>query len=134
MSNSCQPLLFYDKILIKKLRKNNQPKISEEAQKKCPFLIGYFDEKRLTIQFQEALDLNADMLEEEGNIKKYLSSAFKILKIKNGKYYMSHDPQTDGRFHSNITGFPKDFRKFLRYDGEKMAEIDISASVPTFLY
>lgn len=129
-----EPYLITDEILIKKLRKNNQSKISYEVQKKCPYLIDYFDKNRLTIQFQEALDLNADMLEEEGNMKKYLSNANKILKIKNGKYYMTHDPETDGRFHSNITGFPKDFRKFLRYDGEKMAEIDISASVPTFLY
>jgi hypothetical protein len=125
--------LITDKILIKKLRKKNQLTISNDVQKNCIFLLDYFNPKRLTIQFQDALDLNADKLEEEGNMKKYLGNAFKILKIKNGQYYMSHNPETDGRFHSNITGFPKDFREFLRYDGEKMAEIDISASVPTFL-
>lgn len=129
-----EPYLITDKYLIKKLRNKNQLTISYEVQKNCSFLLDYFDVKRLTIQFQEALDLNADKLEEEGNVKKYLSNALKILKIKNGNYYMSHNPESDGRFHSNITGFPKDFREFLRYDGEKMVEIDISASVPTFLY
>lgn len=47
---------------------------------------------------------------------------------------MSHNPETDGRFHSNITGFCKEFRRFLQYDGEIISEIDISASVPTFLF
>lgn len=129
-----EPYLLEDKVIIKKLLKDKTKTLSPEVKKFCPFLVNYFDDTRLTINLVEALNLNADQLEEEGNVKKYLLNAFKILKIQNGQYYMSFNPETDGRFHSNITGFPKGFRKFLRYDGKKLAEIDISASVPTFLY
>lgn len=119
--------------LLKKLKAQDSLKLSDSVTKNCSFLVGYFNRNRLTIKLQEALDFNSDELEKEGNIKKYLSNAFKILNIQNGKYYMTNKPETDGRFHSNITGFSKKFRKFLRYDGENLAEIDISASVPTFL-
>lgn len=129
-----EPYLLTDKILKRKFLSNALKDVSAEIKKNCNFLVDYFDSKKLTIDFQEALNLNSDKLEEEGNLKNYFSNAFKILKIKNGEYYMSLNPLTDGRFHSNITGFPKQFRKFLSYNGEKLAEIDISASVPTFLF
>lgn len=123
-----------DALLVKKLRSKNKLPYKTEVEKNCNFLTEYFTLKRLTIQFQDALNHNSDLLEEQGNMKKYLVNAFKILKIKNGTYYMSHNPETDGRFHSNITGFSKEFRPFLKYDGEIISEIDISASVPTFLF
>lgn len=129
-----EPYVITDKLLVKKLNKNNALILAPEIEKNFTFLTEYFNQKRLTIQFKDALDHNSDLLEQQGNMKNYLVNAFKILKIKNGKYYMSHNPKTDGRFHSNITGFSKEFRPFLRYDGEIISEIDISASVPTFLF
>ncbi|RTY86335.1 hypothetical protein [Flavobacterium sp. RSP15] len=129
-----EPYVITDRLLVKKLNKNNVLVLQPEMQKKFEFLAEYFNPKRLTIQFQEALNHNSDILEEKGNMKNYLVNAFKILKIQNGTYYMSHNPETDGRFHSNITGFSKEFRPFLRFDGEIISEIDISASVPTFLF
>lgn len=129
-----EPYVVKDRLLVKKLYTANKLKPNPEVEKNCAFLVEYFNPKRLTIHFQDALNHNSDLLEEKGNMKNYLVNAFKILKIQNGTYYMSCNPETDGRFHSNITGFSKEFRPFLRFDGEKMAEIDISASVPTFLY
>lgn len=129
-----EPYVITDRLLVKKLKKNNVLILQPEVQKNFDFLTEYFNPKRLTIQFQDALNHNSDLLEEKGNMKNYLVNAFKILKIQNGTYYMSHNPETDGRFHSNITGFSKEFRPFLRYDGEIISEIDISASVPTFLF
>jgi hypothetical protein len=129
-----EPYVITDRLLVKKLNKNNMLLLKPEVEKNFEFLTEYFNPKRLTIQFQDALNHNSDLLEEKGNMKNYLVNAFKILKIQNGTYYMSHNPKTDGRFHSNITGFSKEFRPFLRYDGEIISEIDISASVPTFLF
>ena len=123
-----------DRLLVKKLNNENRLVLKTEVEKNFKFLAEYYNPKRLTIQFQDALNHNSDLLEEKGNMKNYLVDAFKILKIQNGTYYMSHNPETDGRFHSNITGFSKEFRPFLRYDGEIISEIDISASVPTFLF
>ncbi|WP_152560993.1 hypothetical protein [Flavobacterium sp. ASV13] len=129
-----EPYLITDRFLSRKLKSNSLKDVPIEIRKNCNFLVNCFDSELLTIDFQKALDLNSDELEEKGNLKKYFVNAFKILKIKNGEYHMSLNPLTDGRFHSNITGFPKQFRKFLKYNGEKLAEIDISTSVPTFLY
>lgn len=129
-----EPYAITDRSLVKKLNANNRLELQPEVEKNFEFLTEYFNPKRLTIQFQDALNHNSDLLEEKGNMKNYLVNAFKILKIQNGTYYMSHNPETDARFHSNITGFSKEFRPFLRYDGEIISEIDISASVPTFLF
>lgn len=129
-----EPYVIIDRLLVKKLNKNNVLVIQPEVKRNFEFLAEYFKSKRLTIQFQDALNHNSDLLEQQGDMKNYLVNAFKILKIQNGTYYMSHKPETDGRFHSNITGFSKEFRPFLRYDGEIISEIDISASVPTFLF
>lgn len=129
-----EPYAITDKLLVKKLNAKNRLVLQPEVEKNFAFLTEYFNPKRLTIRFQDALNHNSDLLEEKGNMKNYLVNAFKILKIQNGTYYMSHNPETDGRFHSNITGFSKEFRPFLRFDGEIISEIDISASVPTFLF
>ncbi|AWG20443.1 hypothetical protein FFWV33_02310 [Flavobacterium faecale] len=120
--------------LLQKLKKQYGSNIQESVRKNYRVFIDYFNPKRLTVQLNDALNFNADLLEQKGEYANYLSNAFKILKIQNGQYYMTHNPETDGRFHSNITGFPKAFRKFLRYDSKKLAEVDICASVPTFLF
>lgn len=133
-NHQLEPHLLSDKGLIKKLKVKNSSSISPSVENNYRFLIDYFNSKRLTILLQDALNFNANELEENGKLKNYLSNAFKILKIQNGKYYLKNNLETDGRVHTNITGFPKKFRKFLRYDGEKMVEIDISASVPNFLF
>jgi hypothetical protein len=129
-----EPYVITDRLLVKKLMNEKRLKLKPEVEKNFNFLTEYFNPKRLTIQFEEALNHNSDLLEQAGNMKNFLVNAFKILKIQNGTYYMSHDPETDGRFHSNITGFCKEFRPFLQFDGEIISEIDISASVPTFLF
>jgi len=129
-----EPYTITDTLLVKKLNAKNKLILRPEVEKNFKFLTDYFNPKRLTIRLQDALNHNSDLLEEKGNMKNYLVNAFKILKIQNGTYYMSHNPSTDGRFHSNITEFSKEFRSFLRYDGEIISEIDISASVPTFLF
>lgn len=120
--------------LIRKLKNKNGSNIEESVKKHYAIFIDYFNPKRLTVQLNDALNFNTDLLEQNGKYANYLGAAFKILKIQNGQYYMTHNPATDGRFHSNITGFPKEFKKFLRYDGKKLAEVDISGSVPTFLF
>lgn len=36
--------------------------------------------------------------------------------------------------HSEFTRFPKKLRKYLRYDNQVLGEVDVSASVPFFMY
>ena len=119
--------------LIRKIRENNGPNFKPEVKPRYKFLIKFFDSKRLTIILTEALLFNDELFVGNINYQKYALNVIKILDMQNGKYFMSHKKNTDGRIHSNVTGFPKLFRRFLRYDGKIIAEVDISASVPSFL-
>lgn len=126
--------IITDQNLIKKINKKSGINIAKEVNKKYNFLISYFNPKYLTVLFDEAVKHNDKIFDENANYHKYLHNVVKILKLQNGEYFISHKPETDGRIHSNITTFPKEFRKFIRYQGKVIAEVDISASVPTFLY
>ena len=123
-----------DPNLIKKIKIKFGIKIQPTVRKYYPFLTSYLDPKKITVLLFEALKHNEGLLLENLDYKKYLLNASKILKMNNGEFYMTHKPETDGRIHSSLTGFPSEFRKFLRYEGSVLAEIDITASVPTFLY
>lgn len=130
-------LRLIKKIRAQKMQKNPDPikhKKMMEAKNKFKTLINYFNPEKLTIELRDALNQEGNLLEENGNYNKYALNAIKIIKIQNGEYFFSHKPETDGRFHSSITTFPKHLRKHLRYNGEKLAEIDISASVPFMFY
>lgn len=119
--------------LIRKINKRNGSIITPAVKKNYKFLIKYFDAKRLTVNMDQAMNFNEFLYSSNNNYQKYLYNISKILNIQNGKYFISHKAETDGRIHSNITTFPKLLRRFLRYDGKILAEVDISASVPTFL-
>ena len=123
-----------DKNLIKKINNKIAVKIVKIVPQKYAFLKGYLDPKNLTIQLDESMLRNDQLLATNNNYKKYLLNMIEILKLQNGKFFMSHNSKTDGRIHSNITTSPKEFRKFMRYQGKIIAEVDIAASVPTFLY
>lgn len=130
-------LRLIKKIRDRKTQKNPDPvkhKKMMEARNKFKTLINYFNPEKLTIELRDALNQEGNLLEENGNYNKYALNAVKIIKIQNGEYFFSHKPETDGRFHSSITTFPKHLRKHLRYNGERLAEIDISASVPFMFY
>lgn len=52
----------------------------------------------------------------------------------NGKFNFHCEPKTDGRLYTAITNFPSILRPFLRYDQKILGEVDLSSSVPFFLY
>lgn len=133
---ACENLEVYvikNFILLGNINDNDCSKITSSVKKNYKFLIKYFDSKRLTVMIDHAMLFNESLYNDNKNYQKYLYNISKILNIQNGKFFLSHKPETDGRLHSNITTFPKLLRKFLRYDGKILAEVDISASVPTFL-
>ena len=133
---ACENLEVYvikNFILLGNINDNDGSKITPSVKKNYKFLIKYFDSKRLTVMIDHAMLFNESLYNDNKNYQKYLYNISKILNIQNGKFFLSHKPETDGRLHSNITTFPKLLRKFLRYDGKILAEVDISASVPTFL-
>lgn len=131
-----QKLVIYnitDQRIIQKTKMNSSLKTQPSVKKHYNFLISYFDPKKLTVLFTEAIKHN-EILYFDSDYKKYLLNATKLLNVNSGEFFITHKPETDGRVHSTITGFPTEFRKFLRYDNSVLAEVDISASVPTFLF
>lgn len=54
-----------------------------------------------------------------------------IQKIANQDFYYSVD-ENIGRFHSNIANIKKELRAFIRYDGQKLVNVDIKNSQPLF--
>lgn len=94
------------------------------------FLTKYFNNGKL------AVSSPSDAIEEANSLvkKKRLRNAKNIVNIMNGEHTITLKTKTDGRVHSNITRLSKKSRKYLQYQGEFLAEVDISSAVPFFLY
>ncbi|KFC33525.1 hypothetical protein FF18_08995 [Elizabethkingia anophelis] len=122
-----------DKSLLRGISKHNKQTINDSVRKKYNFTIKYFDASRFELDEELALKELYSQYQKTGNYQKYLSNAIKIMDFKNGLFNFYHKPETDGRLHTAITSFPKVCRKYLKYDGESLAEIDLSSSIPFFL-
>lgn len=107
-------------------------KEKEENKSYCPF--NKWLDNKLRIDTKSALESLNSTFESDIDWGYYLTRCRAVLGIANTHYYFSRNEFTDDRFHSNFTSIPKDIRKYLRYDGNPLGEVDISASVPFFLY
>ncbi len=108
-------------------------KVDYKIKKNFNFLIKFFNPEKLTIDIDGVKnELNTNP-KYSNNIIKQLISYTKVSDLCNGNYHFSFDPETDGRFHNNFVRLNKDLRKYLKYDGKKLVEIDISNSIPFIL-
>ena len=125
-----------DKRLLKKIMESQTlSKIDNKVKKRYNFIINYLDKDKMKIvQEEKALEELYNDSKRKQSRQKYLSGATSIVNIMNGKYYISHNSATDGRIHTTITNTPKILRKYIRYEGEILAEVDLSSSIPFFLY
>ena len=98
---------------------------NEQIRTNYYFLMKYFNKDKLSVYKPNQALLEANQLPEHKRLKNMKN----ILDILNGKYSVKLKPTTDGRVHSNITRLSKHFRKYLQYEDEFLAEIDISSSV-----
>ena len=121
-----------DKKLLNHLRRDNYLMSNNAFKKNYKFLGKYFNAK-LTIQTTEANEKNKALFGNEFDYRKHLFNAVQICDIANKEFCISYTYKTDGRLHHQLTRLSKPFRQFLRYDGKKLAECDVSASVPTIL-
>jgi hypothetical protein len=93
----------------------------------------WFD-NRLSIEIDCACkDLNS-MLNIDSSYYDYIRDCIVVSNIYNGNFNYSRKRYSDDRLHSEFTRFPKKIRKYLRYDNQILGEVDISSSVPFFLY
>lgn len=119
-----------DKKMLKFLRCDSLLESNNSFKKNYNFLGKYFNEK-LNIRQYEASNENKMLFRENCNYQKHLLNAVAIVEMANKKFSVTYTDRTDGRLHHQITRLSKKLRRFLSYDGQKLAECDLSASVPT---
>lgn len=122
-----------EKDLVEKVKKINKPHIDNAVRKHLNFTMQYFDPKRIELDAESALNELYLDYGRTGDYAKYLKNAVMIMNLKNQGYNFHYNPETDGRLHTALSQFPKIGRKHLRYDGEHIAEVDLSSSIPFFL-
>ncbi|WP_265428541.1 hypothetical protein [Chryseobacterium sp. YIM B08800] len=126
-------ILLSGQSFVNKIKKENPPFVENKVRKKFGFTINYFDTKRFELDEKSALKDLYTEYQKTGNYQKYLLNAVRVMNLKNGHYTFHHNPETDGRLHTVLTQFPKICRKHLKYDNERLSEIDLSSSVPFIL-
>lgn len=93
----------------------------------------WFDTK-LSVETDNASEsLNFDF-NDDRNYFKYINNCQLIVNLNNGNINFTRKEYSDDRLHSAFTKFPSILRKHLRYDGQTLGEVDISSSVPFFMY
>lgn len=122
-----------EEYLIDNIIKYDKPQVNNIVRKRFNFTINYYDISRFEFDAELALNELYLKYQQTGNYAKYLKNAVRVMNFKNGYFPFWHKPKTDGRLHTAITQFPKTCRKYLKYDGERLAEVDLSSSIPFFL-
>lgn len=119
-----------DSKMLKFLKRKDYLTSNNVFKKNYNFLGKYFNEK-LTIDQSAASNHNKKLFAENFDYRKHLFNAVQIVEIANREFSIKYTDRTDGRLHHQLTRLSRGFRKFLKYDGEQLAECDLSASVPT---
>lgn len=116
-----------DKNIIRKIKmfkKEKEKGISSEQHRyiyKCL--------QKLSIKYDEAKYFIENNIT---NIDQYIYYNISLDLIASKNFFFCVD-NTAGRIHNNVTNLSRDLRKFLRYNDEKLIEIDIANSQP-FLF
>lgn len=131
---------FEWKIIEYDMLKKTYDKIETKEKKLCKhpdYLSKWFNSK-LEIDFEGALvevqnKLKYTSDKELKTLKKAESYLRSLKNIHFKEFWSSRNPKSDNRYHSNLTNMPKIFRKWIKYNGRKLAGIDIKNSQPFFL-
>lgn len=103
-----------------------------------PYLSHWYEQKKLEINpiagdFARHRRLIADRSHSDKDPQlQYQSALYNIMALENKEYKAQIDSNVH-RLHSAITNIQKDYRNFLRYDGQELTAIDISNSQPFLL-
>ena len=123
----------------------NDYKISnaiKQKQSKCDgelntgtfkFLTKFFDQDKLQIDLEKAIELCEMRYETHQKYGVYVKEMIQIVSLYNGIYRLTFKRNSLGRVYTNITQLPKVYRKFITYDNKQLSEMDISNSVIFFL-
>ena len=104
--------------------------INEQIRLNYFFLLKHFNQNKIDISEPFVAVDSTNALQTEKGLK----NALELVNFMNGEYNLTLKCHSDGRVHSNLTRLSKKSRQFLQYEGENLAEIDISSAVPFILY
>lgn len=114
---------------------------AENALKTCPHLTQWFDHG-LYIDYEQFLkdsenkfSINRfrDEAENYAMITKAQNYFYQAYELKEQSFRISRNPDTDNRFHSNLTNLSREIKKYVRYQDEEIVGLDVKNSQPYFL-
>ncbi len=123
-------LKYLDNLKLPKIKRNYElPDII--FNQRYRMLIHWFQDEKLTIDYEKAYRFIETTNYREIEPDKYLSYLVAVEMLRDKDYNLKSD--VNGRFYSGITNLPKELRKFLLYDGEELAGVDVSNTQPLLL-
>lgn len=128
-----QKLRFVEIQNYKIVRRIKEQLKSSKKVDKYNFLYQRLEKDELIVN----IDLAQRYLDSEfssDNYLSYLQQVKSLIWIQNGLSYFICNPTTDGRVHTAITNCPKKVRQFITWKNQQLVEIDISNSIPYFIY
>lgn len=97
------------------------------------FLLKYFNSKHLTIDIDRALVFSKHRFNLYKDYVKHLKELAIITDIYNGIYKIAYQSKTDARLHTCLTKLPRVYRKFIKFKGKRLIEVDLCNSNLFFL-
>jgi hypothetical protein len=122
-----------DQQIIKAIKGNESKCDSELKRGHYKFFQKYFDQNKLQIDLQKAVELCELRHEGHKQYDKYVKEMTQITNIYNGIYRLTFKKNSLGRIYTNLTQLPKVYRRFVSYNDKKLSEMDISNSVIFFM-
>ncbi len=123
-----------DPDIIEKIRKLNGDEIPNKIRKKYNFLLNHLNFDKIEIDYEKAIYHTNKAFSVTNLYRKYQRNIVNINHIHNGIRRIYYNERTDGRIHTPITSLSSYLRQYLTYNGEYLAEVDLSNSVMYFLY
>jgi hypothetical protein len=119
--------------LINKIKKSSSKMPSVVNSGSYKFLKKHFEDSKLNIDLDGAIELCKLRKNEHKNYSKYLKEIVQIIDLYNKTYKIYYKKETDGRIHTNLTRLPKVYRQFVSYNNLPLVEVDLSNSIIYFL-
>ena len=141
-----EPIPIQDFVIRKKVKRyhKEQQAAYKKATKNYAYLTKWFnhlltiDEKGARKKVDELFPYTpvtggiwGPIKGQPSNVAKRYKALSSIKKFASKDFYYSVD-ENIGRFHSNIANIKKELRAFIKYDGQKLVNIDIKNSQPLF--
>lgn len=130
------PKYFGEQVRFIKIQKPKNLRLlkPKDYDREAHYPLNKWFDNKLSIDTESASEsLNLSLIDNQ-NFFKYIKNYQLIVDLCNGNFNFTRKEFSDDRLHSAFTKFPSILRKHLRYDGQTLGEVDISSSVPFFMY